>query len=126
MQHRLLTSDELPQGFSYPGQLKRLAEIEALEFQPWTILTGEKLREKFQGLKARYPQRSLVPIAARQDYDDVACFDLNAGNVICIIHDYASAGWEQSNKKTYSTFHQWLRDAFEDFLMWGDGEADVY
>lgn len=122
----LLTSSLLPLGFQYPGQLKRLVEIEALEFEPWTILTGDRLQQKFEGIKQRYPQRTLVPFAMREDLDDVACFDVQNNNYICIIHDYALPGWEQNNKRIYLTFHEWLRDAFEHFLERGDWDADIY
>ena len=63
----------------------------------------------------RYPQRILIPFARRGDNDDVACFELNKGEEVQIIHDFASIGYEQ--RKTYKTFWDWFRDAIEEMIQ---------
>src|SRR5687768_8924404 len=89
----LLTSEELPAGFSYPRGLLRLVELELFELEPWWIVTGEFLRTRNRGMAERYPQRRLLLFAKRQDNDDAACWDLDTGKV-AIVHDFASPGWE--------------------------------
>ena len=53
-------------------------------------------------MQVRYPKRILIPFARRGDNDDVACFELNKGDEVQIIHDFASGGYEQRN--TYKSF----------------------
>ena len=109
----LLTTDDLPDGFIYPLQFVRVVELGLTNLEPWQIIDGDQLRNRLAGLRERYPQRSLVPFALRQDNDDVACWDTAAGNVV-IVHDFASPGWEQCSE--FHDFYGWLRKAVEDFI----------
>jgi hypothetical protein len=113
MNDLLLTSEELPKGFSYPRGFLRLVELELFELEPWWIPTGDRLRQFNQGLAERYPQRKLVLLAKRQDNDDAACWDVAADNV-AVIHDYASPGWE--SRREFPNFDSWLHSAIDDLI----------
>jgi hypothetical protein len=113
----LLSSGELPAGFAYPGEFLRIVDLGLLRLEPWWIIEGQVLRDRYAGLKARYPTRQLVPFAVRQDRDDVASFDADARNV-AIIHDYADAGWEKRTE--FRDFNSWLRHAFEELIAFGE------
>jgi hypothetical protein len=109
----LLGPNELPDGFIYPRPLVRMAELGLLDLEPWEIMEGMSLRARFAGMRQRYPQRTLVPFARRQDNDDVACFDLDRDKVT-IIHDFASSGWE--DRAEFTDFRAWLHQAIDDLI----------
>lgn len=48
---QLLTKTEMPEWFSYPREFLRIVEQNLLNFDPWIILEGERLRVRFGGLK---------------------------------------------------------------------------
>ena len=110
---QLLSPAELPEGFQYPRQFLRTIDLGLVDLEPWWILQGDRLRERLAGLRTRYPARTLVPFAQRQDNDDVACFDLDTGKVV-IIHDFASPGWEQQTE--FDDFYGWLRQAIDELV----------
>lgn len=111
----LLRIDDLPPEFMYPPEFIRVVELGLTDLEPWWIMQGEELVDRMRGLRARYPQRQLVPFARRQDNDDVACWDIDIGHgEISVIHDYASTGWEQ--RKRFANFNDWLRAAVEDLI----------
>jgi hypothetical protein len=118
----LLSSVDLPTGFAYPPEFVRTVELGVLNLEPWWILTGERLKERFVGLQERYPAQGYVPFAERQDNDDVACWRAAPPEVV-IVHDNASPGWEHRDGRGFPTFHAWLRAAIEEFIEWG--EMDV-
>jgi hypothetical protein len=109
----LLTTGDLPDGFMYPSQFVRVVELGLTNIEPWWIIDGERLRTLSAGLRRRYPERSLVPFAIRQDTQDVACWDMAMGNV-AIVHDRASPGWERRSE--FDNFYGWFRQAIEDFI----------
>lgn len=109
----LLPLTELPEGFEYPREFVRVVELGLTKLEPWWIIEGDQLRERFLGLAKRYETRSLVPFAARQDNDDVACWDVDRGTVV-VVHDYASSGYEQ--RLEMQDFFTWFRMAIEDFI----------
>ncbi len=109
----LLAESELPRGFQYPDQFTRTIDLGITKLEPWYFLEGEGLRGCMSGLAGRY-QRRLVPFAARQDRDDVACWEVGAGERVFIVHDFASPGWER--REEYAGFYDWLRSAVEDFI----------
>ncbi len=110
----LFAEAELPQGFRYPPQFKRVIEKGLTDLEPWFFLGGKPLRDTMSGLATRYPERQLVPFAGRQDNDDVACWEVDADGKVVIIHDFASPGWEQRGE--FAGFYDWLRRAVEDFI----------
>lgn len=112
----LLTIEDLPAGFAYPAGFVRVVELGLLNLEPWWILEGDLLRTRQVGLARRYPERDLVVFARRIDRDDVACWDLKSGGV-SIVHDFASAGFEQV--QSLPDFESWLRLAFEELIEFG-------
>ncbi len=109
----LLSLTDLPDGFEYPRGFVHVVELALTQLQPWWIIDGERLRERYEGLQKRYPARVLVPFAVRQDRDDVACFDVDRGRV-SIVHDFAEPGYEQRDE--LPDFYAWLRQAIEDLI----------
>ena len=103
---------ELPAGVRYPGAFLRLVERGLTHFQPWWVIEGTHLRDRYTGLKERYPGRKLLPFAQREDCDDIACWEAGRGEEVVIIHDFASPGWEE--RGTFPDFYHWLRQALDD------------
>jgi hypothetical protein len=109
----LLSVQDLPEHFDYPLEFIRVVELGLTNLEPWWILSGELLRDRHRGLEVRYPDRSLVPFARRQDNDDVACWDVDAGDIV-IVHDFATPGFEQRGR--FGSFWPWFRAAIEDMI----------
>ena len=118
----LLTSADLPDDFVYPSAFVRVVEHGLLDLEPWEILEGPRLLQRLQGLRSRYPERRYIPFARRTDNDDVACWDLDElVDLVVVVHDFASVGWERQG--SFEDVHAWLRQAFEDFVEWGEIEG---
>src|SRR4051794_16490516 len=115
----LLALEDLPPGFTYPPSFIRTVELDLTNLEPWWILQGERLRSRADGLRKRFRKRTLVPFAERQDNDDVACFDVDLGEV-CVVHDFADSGWER--REVFTSFDAWFRQAVDDYLEWGADE----
>lgn len=115
MSIQLLDSLELPKGFVYPDSFLKAVRLKLIDFEPWYIMNSSDVQMRIKGMQARYPQRILIPFARRGDNDDVACFELNKGEEVQIIHDFASVGYEQ--RKTYKTFWDWFRNAIEEMIQ---------
>lgn len=114
----LLSAADLPDGFSYPPQFVRVVELGLTDLEPWRIMQGDELGARIDGLRARYPSRLVVPFARRIDNDDVACWDLDRGGRVSIIHDFASPGWEQQGE--FEDVYAWLRQAVEDLIEYDE------
>lgn len=112
----LLSLRDLPSSFSYPAEFIRAAELGVLNLEPWMLLEGEVLRERLRGLRDRYPDRQLIPFAARQDSDDIACWSADKPGAVLVVHDFASVGYEIDRE--FDDFYAWLRQAVEDFIDW--------
>ena len=109
-----LTESYLKFPFVYPQEFIRIVELGLINFQPWEVLINDRVYQRYEGLKSRYPKRRLIPFAQRRDCDDVACWDLNHENKLVVIHDHASEGYELEAQ--YDTFWDWFRDAMEDMI----------
>ncbi|MBN3194673.1 hypothetical protein [Pectobacterium versatile] len=116
---KLFLQNELPEWFSYPSEFTRVVEQGLLDFDPWIILTEERLRTRFNGIKNRYPSRDLIPFARREDNDDIACWEKGKNGKVIIIHDFSSDGYE--NVREFNHFWDWFRDAVEATISY-DGE----
>ena len=114
----LLSETELPNGFKYPSQFHHIVDLGLTDLEPWYVLEGKPLRDTIAGLAQRYPSRTLIPFARRQDNDDIACWQFGKNEEIFIIHDFASPGWEQ--RSTFPSFYDWLRRAVEDLIEFDD------
>ena len=109
----LLSIDDLPPDFEYPKEFIRVVELGLTNLEPWWIVQGQLLRDRFQGIQKRHPDRKLVLFAVRQDNDDVACWDLDQGNVV-VVHDFSSPGFER--RAEFPGFSEWLRQAVEELI----------
>lgn len=113
---KLLQKNHLPDGFEYPSAFLKIINLKLLDLEPWSIMEGDYLLKRYEGLKERYPERNLVPFSRRLDNDDLACWDKNDNSTVIILHDFATQGWE--NRKVFSTFWDWFREAIEDMIVW--------
>ena len=95
----------------YPKQFSRIVAQGLVDFDPWYILSSDEIKTLSIGLKNRYPLRMILPFAKTGSSDDIACWDAHDLDKIYIVHDYASAGWEQG--KIYDSFWDWFRMAVE-------------
>lgn len=111
----LLSIEDLPEGFVYSSKFIRVVELGLTNLEPWLVMQGESLRERYEGLRKRFPGRTLVPFARRLDNDDVACWDVGADpERVVVVHDFAAPGWEVRGE--FVDFNDWLRQAIEDLI----------
>ena len=101
-------------GFEYPYQLQKIAELDLVDFDYWFIMDAKLAEAYTYGMKSRFPERHLIPFAKRGDCDDVACFELEKPGKIEIIHDFCSPGWEQRGE--YDSFWDWFMEAIEEMI----------
>lgn len=97
--------------FSFPEKYYELLSSKDVKFGEWYIMTEEQVASRLDGLRRRYSKRKIVPFARRYDNDDVACFDVEHNGEILIIHDFASAGYEQ--RGAFSTLESWLAEVLQ-------------
>jgi hypothetical protein len=76
----------------------------------WIWMSENDSAKLEQNLKTRYPNTQRIPIAFRNDCDDLLCLKasaayLSAGSVQ-IIHDFASPGWEVDAE--FASIQDWL------------------
>lgn len=105
---------EIYKGYSYPKEFLKIVDLNLVDLDLWYLMTKEQVEIRIIGLKNRYPERQLVPFARRDDGDDIACFEIGKGNKVQIVHDFASAGYEQ--RKKYDCFWDWFKDAVEEMI----------
>ncbi|WP_370190494.1 hypothetical protein [Aeromicrobium sp.] len=110
----LLKASELPQGFFYAPQFVRLIDPGLTDLEPCSIVDGDQLRWRFDGLRLRFPTRSLVPFAEMATSDDVACWDLDRGGRVALIDDFEAPGFERL--RVLDDVYAWLRLAVEDLI----------
>lgn len=101
-------------GYDYPYQLKKVAELDLLDFDYWFIMDADLAEAYTQGMRYRFPARKLIPFAKRADCDDVACFELDKPGKVEIIHDFCDPGWEQRGE--YDSFWDWFMEAVEEMI----------
>jgi len=110
----VISSENLPSWFrEYPEEYLVLIEQELIDFTPWIILNGDRLKTRIAGVQNRYGYRKLLPFARREDNDDVACWEDDNSNVV-IIHDFATKGYEGG--KISMRFWDWFRQCIEDMI----------
>jgi hypothetical protein len=112
----LVSSDDRPSWVEYPRAFLRLVEQRLVHITPWHVLDAERALARLKGLRERFPSRALFPFAYRQDNDDVACWAKDMGERTFIIHDFASAGFE--DEAVFENVWSWFRAAIEDTIAW--------
>ncbi|MFW7381992.1 MAG: hypothetical protein ACOH5I_24515 [Oligoflexus sp.] len=111
----MLKKDRLPDWFEYPPEFLRIIDLRLMNLDPWHILEGDMLEDRFNGISERFSDKCYIPFAYRSDNDDVACWSKEGGNEkVLVIHDFASSGWEQV--KTYNSFWSWFKQTIEDMI----------
>jgi hypothetical protein len=105
---------EQAEGFSYPAEFLAAAGAGFDRLDPWWVLPLDLAEEIRCALKTRYPSRQYIPFAKHQGCDDLACWEAGSMPQVLIVHDYSEAGTEE--RQRFSTFHEWLRSAFNDFM----------
>lgn len=100
--------------YVYPAEFIKIVELNLVDFDMWYLMNSEQVDIRIKGLKSRYPSRNLIPFARRDDSDDIACFEVEKGNSVQIIHDFAGEGFEQ--RKEYKCFWDWFRDAIDEMI----------
>ncbi|MBD1373662.1 hypothetical protein IC620_15045 [Hazenella sp. IB182357] len=114
MEINLPSESKLPKAFIYPEPFLNVIKLDLINLEPWIIMNSDQVVFRMQGLKKRYPTRVLVPFAKRLDNDDLACFELEKGERVQVIHDFASIGFEQ--RKEFNGFWDWFRDAIDEMI----------
>lgn len=113
-----LAQEKLPIGFKYPSSYIDYVSGDIPSLEPWHFFYS-RLDYRFEGLRERYPSKTLVPFARRGDNDDVACFDaaeVSDNPRVFIIHDFASSGWEE--RGVCDDFPAWIELAKAESEGW--------
>lgn len=96
---------KFPMWIEIPNKYLDMLSQTQEECLPWYLLDSDDQNFRLTGLRSRYPNRVLFPFA-RHDYsDDVACWEKDKPGKVVIIHDFASAGWE--DRFEFSSFDEW-------------------
>ncbi|MCF0123214.1 MAG: hypothetical protein HUJ67_03780 [Ruminiclostridium sp.] len=106
-------------GFEYPYQLKKVADLNLVDFDYWFIMDAKLAEAYTHGMRDRFPARHLAPFAKRCDCDDVACLEMEKPRKVEIIHDFCTPGWEQRGE--YDSFWDWFMEAIEEMIS----ETDI-
>ena len=113
----LLKESDLPKGFKYCPQIKKIIKLDIVNIYPWQLLDEEMSKFFLLEMKKMYPSRDLIPFASYGPNDDYACFEVDKGEEIQIIHFGATAGWEQRGKDMkYNNFWDWFKRAIDDMI----------
>lgn len=119
---KLLNSEDLGYEFQYPKDFLKLNETGFIKIMPWELITDDRLLQRYNGLKKRFPDRKLIPFAQRRDCDEVACWDLNNNNKVTVIHDYSEPGWEQV--AVFDSLWNWFRKVTEDIIEFANEDVE--
>jgi hypothetical protein len=112
----LLHDGEIPVWFTYPKPYLRMLRQDLVNLRPWKILEKDAVQVRSSLLERLYPKRVLMPFAARQDNDDIACWFKEGGESVIVIHAFAVPGWEVV--KEYPTTRDWFQDAVQETIWW--------
>lgn len=100
--------------FEWPPQIQKAVNLGLCRFQQWYILFGQVAQWRLDVLMETYPDRRLVPFAARYDNDDLACFEVGFGGRVFIVHMGADPGWER--RQEYGDFWDWFQVAVDELI----------
>lgn len=106
--------------FCYPDSFEKIMDLGLCNFDIWFIMDSAQATSIYNGMKKRYPNRSLIPFAKRVDSDDTACFEIEKGTKIQIIHDFADEGYEQ--REEYNDFWEWFNNAIKEMIEYNRSE----
>lgn len=102
------------EGFTFPEAFWKILELNLVDYEFWYIMDAEQIQQRRTELLQRYPNRNLIPFARRDNNDDIACFEMNHGERVFIVHDYASEGWER--RQEFDAFWSWFVSAIKELV----------
>jgi hypothetical protein len=108
--------------FQYPEEyLNFLKKPMSKDFEPWTMLAHYESRVDSwrKILSEQYPTYSLIPFAKYDANDDVACFDLQRGD-IAIINSFSTI--DSSCHGSFKNFEEWLKVAQDEHESWNEDD----
>ncbi|MDE6004103.1 MAG: hypothetical protein K2G88_01800 [Oscillospiraceae bacterium] len=100
--------------FKYPNLFLKIIQLGLVDFDCWYLMNKTQVYNRRRELLIRYSNRNLIPFARRSDCDNIACFEVDAGEKVFIIHDFSSSGFEQENE--FEDFKSWFLDAIAEML----------
>jgi hypothetical protein len=109
----VLRAEDIDVPVAVPRGLLRAVEQNLVDLTPWHITPRDLARKRLQGLRLRY-RTKYVPIAHRQDNDDLAVLVPEKPDHVVVIHDFADEGSEVVGE--FSSFWDWFRSAVDDLI----------
>lgn len=115
--------------FAVPEGYRWLVDRGHVGFEARTPLEPWYFLEKPIDVQKQWPQgpskSALYGFARRQDNDDIACFEVDAGVVkrIVGIHGWTSDGYVVT--EPHDDIWGWLKSALDDIAEWVDREPDT-
>ncbi|MCX7921442.1 MAG: hypothetical protein N3B21_05395 [Clostridia bacterium] len=67
MNIELLDESILPKGFKYPSSFLKAISLNLVNLDLWYVMDKEQMIYRYEGMKERYPNRTLIPFARRDD-----------------------------------------------------------
>ena len=68
------STSAVEQGVSLPSGYQEAKDMNLVNLRPWHFVSDKEFDLLFAGIKNRYPDRTVIPFARREDNDDVAAF----------------------------------------------------
>ena len=100
--------------FKFPQSYLKVVDLGMLDFEYWFLLSNDLVRTRFNDMQARYKNRKLIPFAGRYDSDDTACFEIDHGEQVFIVHDFSGKGYER--RQEFNTFGDWFICAIKELI----------
>jgi hypothetical protein len=114
----LFQDRDLPEGFRFPPRYLAMVEADPVpSLGAWWLLAEfpDYARYFLKYVREEYPDRSLIPFAKFDVFDDIACFDgadRTGDPGVYYVHAGATAGWE--DRGYVRNFEAWLEDTKDD------------
>lgn len=100
--------------YKYPEAFNKIIELNLVDFDIWYLIEEGQATRRYQALKERFPNRKLIPFARRDDNDDIACFEIEKGGKVELIHDFTTEGFEQ--KREFEDLWEWIKFAVDEMI----------
>lgn len=124
-----LPADELPEGFTCPEEFLRLLDLGITDLQPWLLYAGQRQLNWSKNLHELLPDPPLLPLAGREDRDDLVCWNCRTGRITGLDEDFYHEG--RRSERTYDgvpelSFLAWFPEVIDDFITCQVEEADYW
>jgi hypothetical protein len=110
---QFLQPSDLDVTMDMPPELLRLIDQGIVHLTPWHIIPRDLACKRMATMRLRYAAK-YVPIAYRQDNDDIACIEPARPGHVIIVHDFASEGTQE--RALFTSTWDWFRKAVEDMI----------